>query len=147
MLALRIDKVGKGMPARFASRYVGHASLWLHARGMETLEALRRSALPLGSALGFDGSLISAPFLSIPLDEVPSMSFSIRVEDRETIISPDAADNAPAILEAIGSRNTMRTGDIILLPCRDGIPATRGTRITISALSPMQETLTSFPIK
>lgn len=147
MLALRVDKVGKGMPARFAERYIGHASLWLHARGMETLAKLSEASLPLGSALGFDGALISAPFLPVSLSQVSGMRFMLTVDKSEYQIAPEAGYNPETILEAIASRNTMRTGDILLLPCGDGIPAVRGTRITVTTLQPEQGLLTSFPIK
>lgn len=137
MIALRIDRVGKGMPARFASRYITGLSLWLHARGCCSLRKLQAAGKPLGSALAFDNSLISAPFIDTHLSDLTTVEATIKTADKQVIISVMPMPAAARMLEAIGSRNTVRTGDILLLPASDDtISPSRGLQVDIDLTQP-----------
>lgn len=156
MLALRIDHVGKGMPARFVHRYVRQASVWLHARGMRTLEALASSGAPLSTALAFDSSVISAPFSDMTLEEACASRADISVEypaagnrDSELLAVSLPPDCRPAeTIAAIAARNTLRTGDIFLFPLQGGFITASGTpQIEIRLRAPRDEKLLQFKIK
>lgn len=156
MLALRIDHVGKGMPSRFVHRYIRQASVWLHARGMHTLSVLSAAGAPLTSALAFDSSVISAPFTDMTLEEAKAVSAAISIcrtsqdTDEEKLLSLALSPHCDIedVVSSVASRNTLRTGDVFLLPLQGGvIRAAEGQEIDIELLSPASEKLLHFNIK
>lgn len=155
VLALRIDHVGKGMPARFVHRYVRQASVWLHARAMRTLESLAACGAPLASALAFDSSIISAPFADMTLEEAAALYAEISVkrpgqshDDTNLTVSLAHEWNPADTIAAIASRNTLRTGDIFLFPMQGGcIPADGPAEIDIDLRAPKTENLLHFKLK
>lgn len=144
MLALKVTRVGKGMAARFAPRYLTEASLFLHARGLDSLKALRSRSVPLAAALAFDGSLISARFLPLALEGLDWVNARVQVlpadgkeAHRLDFSCRGLAGTAARLLEFTGSRNTLRTGDLLLLPLGNEplIPA-RGRHMSLSLQLP-----------
>lgn len=156
MLALRIDHVGKGIPTRFVHRYIRQASMWLHARGMRTLAALTSAGAPLASALAFDSSVISAPFADMNLEQAKAISASMSISsasgqpDEERILQlalPETCD-IEDLISSVASRNTLRTGDVFMLPLQDtGIEIAEGQDVEIKLLSPAAGKLLHFNIK
>lgn len=146
MLALRVERVGKGFPARFAHRYASAASVWLHARGFNSLQALAGRGLPVGSALCFDSSLISAPFVQMPLEVSATSPACIVTENESVTYEPPGVEAASDIVARVAERNTLRMGDVILLPLQ-GPPITPcpGTRPEAGFID--REPLTRFLIK
>lgn len=112
MLALRISRLGKGMPARFAGRYVDAGALWLHARGEQTLAALREQGLPWGSAVAFDSSVLVSPWEAGSLPDLAARTWG-----GEFRLLPHL--HPDSIIEELGRCNTLRTGDVVLLPLSD----------------------------
>jgi len=66
-LAIRISRLGKGIPERFAHRYYDAWSICLQGRGMNTLQKLRQAGMPWGAACSFDGAFITGEWQHTPL--------------------------------------------------------------------------------
>lgn len=148
MLALKIERVGKSIPARFAGRYISQASVWLQACGADSVKALCEAGLPPVSAIGFDNSLASAPFVEMSIEQVARLKAEVSIGDCR--ITLDAADCIPPAeaFATLSTRNTVRTGDLLLIPF-PGVPTPirRDEEVTVRLLSPKEQELLKFQIK
>lgn len=133
-LALRIDRLGKGMPARFTRRYWAEASLWLNLRPEGVLQRLQSRGLPLGSALSYDCSIVASPFTPLTEEDVPHTHYIIengaeQMEWRGERLRMDVAHT----LENVARYTTLKTGDIILIGLTPtGLPVEQDQTITIN---------------
>lgn len=148
MLALRSSRVGKSIPARFAGRYVTQVSVWLQAVGLDTLRQLRDRGLPQASAVSFDYSLASAPFQEMNLEEASQLRALLRTGDREVALNAASCPPPAETFAAISRRNTVRTGDLLLLPfgC-DPLPIIPGCKVSITMTAPSEAELLRFQTK
>ncbi|MCM1319291.1 MAG: fumarylacetoacetate hydrolase family protein [Muribaculaceae bacterium] len=149
-LAIRIDKVGKGIQPRFADRYWSQASAWLNARACKMADTLAKQGLPLDSAVAFDSSLITAPFFDLSPQDAAEFTFRLHVNDR-LVSSWSAEDLRKPIQEVIASisfNTTLKTGDILLLgfPGK-GIKVAPGDNIIITEDRNPDRVLNHFRIK
>lgn len=116
-VVLRIDRLGKGIQAKYASRYWHEESVWLNARACRAAEALVAKGLPVTSAVAYDNSLIAAPFLPIAQGNGLTEGFDVSVngkrvcEWRRESLRLDAAE----AIERVSYNNTLKTGDILML--------------------------------
>ena len=117
-LAVRIDRLGKSIPERFAKRYYDFWSFGFSLRGMTTLRRLQNQGLPLGEALAFDDSVTVAPQWHNTQDEpLDNLSFDV-TDGTETLANwkySSLALNTDALLSFLSSRMTFKTGDILYL--------------------------------
>lgn len=105
-LALRIDRLGKTIAERFASRYIGAVAPALAVRAVEMR--------PEGLNGAFDGAAIVGQF--IPVDEwrlSPAVSFSI--DDRRLcdIAESDLGCSFERLVSFASNYFTLKMGDII----------------------------------
>lgn len=119
MLALRIGRVGKGISARFAYRYITQMSLWLIAVGETSRAALSARGLPWSSAIDFDNSAISAPFIDCDYNELSANRYQIEIDGQKSLLTLHKENDPALMLEKISERNIMRTGDILLINFED----------------------------
>lgn len=150
-LALRIDRLGKGISERFAGRYWSEVSFWLNARACSMSRKLSEAGLPLAAATAFDCSLVSAPFFGVSPDECRELRFSV-VRDGEPVASWEASRlrlQPDAAISALSLSNTLKTGDIILLGfTREGVAVRPGQYIETRLETPTGfRVLTGFKIK
>lgn len=104
MIGLRISRLGKGMEARFASRYYDAMTLILRLRPEPEL------SFPGALASAFDGCIGRGEWFPIPSD--PSEPLTITAGDLAVTLTPEelAFDRAVA---AAGRYLTLRDGDIL----------------------------------
>lgn len=151
-LAIRIDRLGKGIGTRFAYRYWNHVSLWLNARACSMSRRLSRAGLPQAAAVAFDCSLVAAPFFEVTPEESSDLAFVVcrngepvcRWESTALRMGPDEA------VSAMSRHNTLKTGDIILLGFPEqGVAVSPGDRIEVmTERAPFApKALTGFKIK
>lgn len=122
-LALKITKLGKSVAPRFAHRYFEEATVALLVFADTMLENLRAAGLPWTAATCFDRSCILGEFFKT--DANTDRKISIRTYDgTEQFILPtaDAVNNA---ISAASADNTLKTGDLILLPLIPTNPLTQ----------------------
>lgn len=162
-VAIRIDRLGKGIPARFASRYWDHWTFGFSLRATATMHTLNEAPAPLpyGRALAFDDSTIPGPWMEASdKDLLCGAHFEVTATAKDG--SPQASVqwsmqhlrlSADRCIEAISRFLTLKTGDIIFLGFpSDGLPIDRDVRISVKA-SPSgiaaanSDSLMSFYIK
>lgn len=115
-VALRIDRVGKGIAPRFASRYWDELTAAVSIRATGLASRLAEEGLPWGEAVVFDRSLLLGDF--IPAEEFNSAGKSLRLTiDGETQLewhTDDCMLDFAEIISAASRDNTLKTGDIIM---------------------------------
>lgn len=137
-LALKIGKLGKGFAPRFAYRYVESVAPCAIFVASDLLDQLRRLGYPWTAAICYDRSLALGQFIKTDFERlcVATTSISIETEGRiltkEWIAQAHRCQAADAI-SAIARYNTLKTGDIILLPMgEDGLEIAPGMKATLS---------------
>lgn len=149
-LAIRIDRVGKSIPQRFAHRYYSSVSAWLNARACGLAKRLASAGLPLSSATTFDFSLVSAPFFTLEAGQSGTYSFEVQVNGNP--VCKWSASNlllgVDEAIEHISRNNTLKTGDIILLGLPSaGIKPKPGDEFRLVDANNPEKVLNRFKIK
>ncbi len=119
-LAVRINRLGKSIPVRFAHRYWDAVTVGIGFRAVELQGRLRKKGLPWEMSTCFDGSAVIGEW--IPKDKLPEanrLSFHLDVNGT-TVQTGLAAEMTTSIDEAISYISrwmTVRTGDILFTGC------------------------------
>lgn len=134
VLALRNDKLGKSISARFADRYCREFAAGVVIFAKNLLEKLRKEGAPWTAATGFDRSCIIGGFHPVTeLENLREIVFSDSEGNTTTGTFPPAEAIGNA-LEPISAYNTMKTGDLILLSADAGrLRLSINSRIDISS--------------
>lgn len=147
--AVCIDRLGKGIASRFASRYYSRAALGWTMRGEEQYSALAARCCPTDSATNFDGAAVADPMTDFAtVAEMVACGVGIvrngaHVADMRC---SDLRERVDRIIEILSRRLTLKTGDIIypIMP-HDGIAVARGDEFTL--VSPDGDTIHNFRVK
>lgn len=152
-LAVRIDRLGKGIQAKFAHRYWQEAAVYISVRACARIETLTRAGMPLDSAVAYDNSLVASPFFPLTPEQVPGTTFCLLrngIKELEWSGANLKMDTAEAI-QALSHCNTLKTGDLILLGIpREGVPIAPGDKIQIFLKRPTDtepQLYTEFQVK
>lgn len=133
MLAIRIDRLGKNIASKFASRYYKEATAAVCVVAKNLLENLKKTGKPWSRAVTFDRSCLMGNFFdkSILLE---SESVRIVLSDREYYFSLHPAIEAiDEIIAEVSSDNTLKTGDIVLISLTQmGMPLRIGETMHVS---------------
>lgn len=128
-VAVKICRLGKSIPEKFAARYYDEVSLTVRLEPTELMKKLRASGEPDCLASAFDNCVQLGRWL--PAEEVLGKD-EISIECGETTIelSREAIATDKAIA-AVSKYMTLRTGDIVC-PAETGIemPVEIGTTVT-----------------
>ncbi len=137
-LAAKIGKLGKGIAARFAHRYVASVAPCIIFAAPELLSNFQSNGLPWTPALSYDKSLAVGKFTEIPFSEISeckislsleSSDFSSETEWNRNFISPGVAET----ISEISVYNTLKTGDLILFGLSpEGLSVLPGQRATLT---------------
>ncbi len=115
-LAIRIDRLGKSVSPRFASRYTFHAALAVNLRNLTLEERLASKGLPIEAAWGYDRSLLLSDWVETTLDRMGQATVSVGLEGgiktvwRASELRHDIAD----VIARVSRMNSLKMGDIIL---------------------------------
>lgn len=115
-LVLKIDKVGKSISRKFASRYYSSVGLGIDFTARDLQNKLKDKGLPWEKSKAFDFSAaISTDF--IPLDELNANNIRFRLdingETRQTGDSSHMIFPFDELIEHISKFFTLKTGDLI----------------------------------
>lgn len=141
-IAVKINKLGKGIPERFATRYYSETAPAVIFRAEEYGARLRASGYPDSAAYSFDKAVIVGEFHSRELPQDMEIEISIaddkgkEIEVRKFTIRETRQAISRGIAQ-LSRDNTLKTGDIILI---DG----NGTSAT--AVIDSHLTLRGFPL-
>lgn len=128
-LALRIGKLGKGFAPRFSHRYVECVAPCAVMVATDLLATLRKAGLPWTSAICYDRSLALGQFIKTDFAEISILNAEMRLdtESGTEVASLNATlsgCNPAELISGIARDNTLKTGDMVILPF-----ATRGLAI------------------
>lgn len=140
-LAIRIERIGKSVSSRFASRYSAHAAIAVNLRNLTLENRLHEQGLSIDPAWGYDRSLLLSDWFEIPLERTEDVEITIK-----TILSDDGIsqrDGAaivwktrelnlgiPEVIEKVSRMNILKMGDVILPGFHmDGLTLLPGSRI------------------
>lgn len=117
-VALRISRMGKSIPARFAHRYFDGVAVAVDFTAEDLLRQLRAQGEPWDIAKSFDGSVCIGDFEEVSLMDSPfsvALSLHINGVEQSTITAADLKAFAAPIIEQVSQCFTLRQGDILLL--------------------------------
>lgn len=133
-LAVRINRLGKGVSLKFAPRYYDAITLALHiipaGYTFEDYNDSPNKVIPRGILSGLDNSITHGEWMEMDkLNLLPDVSVN-GIDRTLAIPSPDDISQA---VSHVSVHTTIRTGDILLLPVDTAaLPVKPRTRIAIS---------------
>lgn len=136
-LSIRIGKLGKGIPARFAYRYISGVAPCLVMAAADKLESLREAGMPWTQALSYDRSVAFGRYADIPADKIRDCSVDVTLQTGEKtdriIMTADTMIPAEETIAALSRDNTLKTGDLIIAGVAAAGPeAHPATKVTLS---------------
>lgn len=127
-LVVRICKLGKAIPERFAHRYYDAVTVGIDFTARDLQKELRESGQPWDLCKGFDGAAVIGDWVTLPktesdimpdgmymVDDKRAFQFSLKING-ETVQEGDTRDmffSIDAIISYISQYFTLKTGDII----------------------------------
>ena len=124
-LVVRICRLGKSIPQRFAHRYYDAVTVGIDFTARDMQQQARGEGLPWTICKGFDGSAVVGQFVPIPpVTENGGLRFHLDVNG-QTVQQGNSADMLYSVDELIAYLSrffTLRTGDLIFT----GTPARVG---------------------
>lgn len=126
-IAVRIDRLGKSIAPRFASRYFSEVTAGVAVAATGLLEKLRSDGMPWDRAVAFDRSCFIGDYVSSEkLIEEGGMNV-ICGQTTQKIRLEDMRYGIEDIIARVSMTNTLKTGDIILVALSAaGIPLNEG---------------------
>jgi 2-keto-4-pentenoate hydratase/2-oxohepta-3-ene-1,7-dioic acid hydratase in catechol pathway len=125
-LVVRICRLGKGIPERFAHRYYDAVTVGIDFTAGDCLERAAERGLPWEISKGFDGSAAVGEWSTLPEYDGKRRHLRFRLDKNgETVQSGDTSDmvyTADKLIAYISQFFTLRTGDLLYT----GYPAVMG---------------------
>lgn len=132
-LVVRINRLGKNIPERFAHRYYDEVTLGIDFTARDMQEKLRKEGLPWELCKAFDGSAAIGEF--IPKTELPPVQdihFHLDIEG-ETVQRGHTADmihSVDSLIAYVSQFFTLKTGDLIFTGTPAGVgPVNEGMHL------------------
>ena len=114
-LVVRICRLGKSIPERFAHRYYDAVTVGIDFTARDWQRKARQAGHPWEICKGFDNSAPVSEFISKEGYDVNNLHFSLK-KNGETVQSGDTADmvfSIDEIIEYVSKFFTLKTGDLI----------------------------------
>lgn len=108
MIAVRIARLGKCIARRFAHRYYNSWAPALQLVTTEAIEAIDNGRMPSAHLICFDNAIVTGEMTSTDCN-----AFRFNISDRDATPDKEKIDLA---IEMLSRLNTLKTGDIILIP-------------------------------
>ena len=114
-LVVRISRLGKGIPERFAYRYYDAVTCGVDFTARDLQRRLRQDGLPWDLSKSFDGAAAVGEW--VPIDDLPSDGIPFRLEVNHATVqegrSSDMRWSIDTIIAYISRFFTLRTGDLL----------------------------------
>lgn len=131
-LVVRISRLGKGIPERFAHRYYDAVTVGVDFTARDWQEKARRNGLPWEISKGFDGSAVIGEWQSLPLStdgekDIQNLNFRLDING-ETVQEGCTADMFYRVDELIAYLSrffTLKTGDLLFTGTPTGVGPVR----------------------
>ena len=123
-IVVRINKLGKSIPARFAHRYYDAITVGIDFTARDMQRRLIAAGEPWDMSKGFDGSAVLGEFRPVERYDINDIDFSLTIND-EVVQSASSSQMLFPVDEVIAYVSrfcTLKTGDLIFT----GTPAGAG---------------------
>ncbi len=123
-IVVRINKLGKSIPARFAHRYYDAITVGIDFTARDLQRRLIAAGEPWDMSKGFDGSAVLGEFRPVEQYDINNVDFSLTIND-EIVQSANSSQMLFPVDEIIAYVSrfcTLKTGDLIFT----GTPAGTG---------------------
>lgn len=131
-LVVRICKLGKSIPERFAYRYYDAVTVGIDFTARDIQRRLIEAGEPWDLSKGFDGSATLGEFITVDGLDINNLDFSLSVDDeiRQRANTSEMLFKVDEIIAYISRYCTLKTGDLIFTgtPAGSG-PAVIGSRM------------------
>ena len=131
-IVVRINKLGKSIPARFAHRYYDAITVGIDFTARDLQRKLIAAGEPWDMSKGFDGSAVLGDFRPVERYDINSIDFSLTINDKvvQSANSSQMYFSVDEIIAYVSRFCTLKTGDLIFTgtPAGSG-PATIGTHL------------------
>lgn len=131
-IVVRINQLGKSIPARFARRYYDAVTVGIDFTARQMQREFIEAGAPWELSKGFDGSAVLGEFRLLDGCDINNMDFSLTIDD-ETVQSANTSQMLFPVDEIIAYVSrfcTLKTGDLIFTGTPTGVGAARvGTHL------------------
>ena len=123
-IVVRINKLGKSIPARFAHRYYDAITVGIDFTARDMQRGLIERGEPWDLSKGFDGSAVLGEFLPIERFDINNVDFSLAIDDNvvQQANTSQMYFSVDEIIAYVSRFCTLKTGDLIFT----GTPAGSG---------------------
>ena len=123
-IVVRINKLGKSIPARFAHRYYDAITVGIDFTARDMQRALIERGEPWDLSKGFDGSAVLGEFLPVERYDINNIDFSLTIDENvvQKANTSQMYFSVDEIIAYVSRFCTLKTGDLIFT----GTPAGAG---------------------
>lgn len=123
-IVVRINKLGKSIPARFAYRYYDAITVGIDFTARDMQKQFMESGAPWELSKGFDGSAVLGEFRPIENYDIRNIDFSLTIDDvvAQKANSSQMLFAVDEVIAYVSRFCTLKTGDLIFT----GTPAGAG---------------------
>ena len=131
-IVVRINKLGKSIPARFAHRYYDAITVGIDFTARDMQRAFIEAGAPWELSKGFDGSAVLGEFRPVEQYNINDVPFSLTIDDKvvQSASTAQMLFKVDEIIAYISRFCTLKTGDLIFTgpPAGSG-PVSIGTHL------------------
>ena len=123
-IVVRINKLGKSIPARFAHRYYDAITVGIDFTARDMQRTFIEAGAPWELSKGFDGSAVLGEFRPVEQYNINDVPFSLTIDDKvvQSASTAQMLFKVDEIIAYISRFCTLKTGDLIFT----GTPAGSG---------------------
>lgn len=123
-IVVRINKLGKSIPARFAHRYYDAITVGIDFTARDMQRAFIEAGAPWELSKGFDGSAVLGEFVPVVGYNINDLQFSLTIDDSvvQSASTSQMLFNVDEIIAYVSRFCTLKHGDLIFT----GTPAGSG---------------------
>ena len=115
-IVVRICRLGKAIPARFAHRYYDAVTVGIDFTARDLQKQLREKGLPWEMCKGFDGAAVIGDWISVEkFRDIQALQFHLDINGKtvQEGCTSDMLFKIDEIIEYISKYFTLKTGDIL----------------------------------
>jgi 2-keto-4-pentenoate hydratase/2-oxohepta-3-ene-1,7-dioic acid hydratase in catechol pathway len=123
-VVIKISKLGKGITAKYASRYYDEVTLGIDITARDLQSRLKASGKPWEISKGFDGSAPLGSFIPVSgISDMGNLDFNLAINDKEVQKgnTSDMIFSFSQIIEYVSKFFTLKTGDLIFTGTPSGV--------------------------
>ncbi len=123
-LVVRINRLGKNISTRFASRYYEEVTVGIDLTARDLQRKLKGEGLPWELSKGFDGSAVIGDFVSLSkYKDIQNLHFSLKEKDiaLQEGCTKDMLHSVDEIIAFVSRFMTLKIGDLIFTGTPQGV--------------------------